>query len=93
MAVEVRVNVGIESLFTSALGLVPPWQVEKVELDTCRRLYHEDIVIRLVFDFQVAAAHQEADPGMHHFVGFIGVANQKTAIIEVVFAKLAVISG
>ena len=30
-------SVGIESLFTSALGLVPPWQVEKVELDTARR--------------------------------------------------------
>ena len=30
-------NVGIESLFTSALGLVPPWQVDKVELETTRR--------------------------------------------------------
>ena len=30
-------SVGIESLFTSALGLVPPWEVAKVELDTARR--------------------------------------------------------
>ncbi len=30
-------SVGIESLFTSALGLVPPWEVDKVELDTARR--------------------------------------------------------
>lgn len=30
-------NVGVEALFTSALGLVPPWEVEKVELDTARR--------------------------------------------------------
>ena len=32
-----RMSVGIESLFTSALGLVPPWQVDKVELDIARR--------------------------------------------------------
>jgi transposase len=30
-------SVGIESLFTSALGLVAPWEVDKVELDTARR--------------------------------------------------------
>lgn len=30
-------NVGVEGLFTSALGLVPPWEVDKVELDTARR--------------------------------------------------------
>ena len=30
-------SVGIESLFTSALGLQAPWSVEKVELDTSRR--------------------------------------------------------
>lgn len=30
-------SVGIESLFTSALGLQAPWRVEKVELDTSRR--------------------------------------------------------
>ena len=29
-------GVGIEALFTSALGLVPPWEVDKVELDTTR---------------------------------------------------------
>jgi transposase len=27
-------SIGVESLFTSALGLVAPWQVEKVDLDT-----------------------------------------------------------
>ena len=37
VALGVRMNVGIESLFTSALGLVPPWQVGKVELETVRR--------------------------------------------------------
>jgi surfactin synthase thioesterase subunit len=31
------VSVGIEALFTSALGLVPPWEVAKVELDTAQR--------------------------------------------------------
>ena len=30
-------SVAVESLFTSALGLVAPWQVEKVDLDTDRR--------------------------------------------------------
>ena len=30
-------DVGVEALFTSALGLVAPWEVEKVELDTSRR--------------------------------------------------------
>ena len=30
-------SVGIEALFTSALGLVPPWEVAKVELDTAQR--------------------------------------------------------
>ena len=30
-------SIGIEALFTSALGLVPPWEVDKVELDTARR--------------------------------------------------------
>lgn len=30
-------KVGVEALFTSALGLVPPWEVEKVDLDTARR--------------------------------------------------------
>ena len=30
-------SVGVESLFTGALGLVAPWEVEKVDLDTARR--------------------------------------------------------
>ena len=30
-------GVGIEALFTNALGLREPWSVEKVELDTARR--------------------------------------------------------
>ena len=30
-------SMGIEALFTSALGLQAPWSVEKVELDTARR--------------------------------------------------------
>ena len=30
-------SVGIEGLFTSALGLVLPWEVDKVDLDTTRR--------------------------------------------------------
>jgi transposase len=31
------VSVGIEALFTSALGLQPPWVVEEVKLDTAKR--------------------------------------------------------
>lgn len=30
-------GMGIEALFTSALGLQAPWSVEKVELDTAGR--------------------------------------------------------
>lgn len=30
-------SVGVEALFTSALGLAPPWEVHKVDLDTARR--------------------------------------------------------
>ena len=30
-------SVGIVSLFTSALVLVAPWEVDKVDLDTARR--------------------------------------------------------
>lgn len=28
---------GVQTLFTKALGLVAPWEVEKVDLDTARR--------------------------------------------------------
>ena len=41
-------SVGIESLFTSALGLVPPWEVAKVDLDTARR--------RIDFEVRCSAA-------------------------------------
>jgi transposase len=30
-------NMGVEALFTGALGLVEPWAVAKVDLDTARR--------------------------------------------------------
>lgn len=30
-------SIGVEGLFTSALGLVAPWEVSKVDLDTARR--------------------------------------------------------
>ena len=30
-------SVGVETLFTSALGLVAPWEVAKVDLDTAKR--------------------------------------------------------
>ena len=30
-------SVGVEALFTSALGLQPPWVVEDVQLDTAKR--------------------------------------------------------
>lgn len=33
-------SVGIEALFTSALGLQPPWVVEDVKLDTATRSAH-----------------------------------------------------
>ena len=31
---EAAMSVGVEALFTSALGLKSPWEVVKVELDT-----------------------------------------------------------
>ena len=34
---DFKMGVGIEALFTSALGLQAPWNVEKVELDTARQ--------------------------------------------------------
>ena len=37
-------NVGIEALFTSALGLVPPWEVAKVDLDTTRRRIDFEVI-------------------------------------------------
>ena len=30
-------SVGVEALFTSALGLQPPWVVQDVKLDTAKR--------------------------------------------------------
>jgi len=30
-------SIGVEALFTSALGLVPPWEVQEVKLDTARK--------------------------------------------------------
>lgn len=30
-------SVGVESLFTRALGLVPPWEVAELKLDTARQ--------------------------------------------------------
>lgn len=30
-------SIGVEALFTSALGLVPPWEVQDVQLDTARK--------------------------------------------------------
>lgn len=30
-------NIGVEALFTSALGLVPPWEVQDVQLDAVRK--------------------------------------------------------
>jgi len=30
-------SIGVEALFTSALGLVPPWEVQDVKLDTARK--------------------------------------------------------
>jgi transposase len=56
-------GVGIESLFTSALGLQAPWRVEKVELDTARR--------RIDFDLTCDAKRlpcphcAESDQGIH----------------------------
>lgn len=34
---------GVEVLFTAALGLVPPWEVDKVELDTSRKRIDFDV--------------------------------------------------
>ena len=33
---EAAMSVGVEALFTSALGLKSPWEVVKVELDTAK---------------------------------------------------------
>ena len=40
----VVMSVGVEALFTSALGLQPPWVVQDVKLDTAKRR----------IDFQIA---------------------------------------
>lgn len=34
-------NLGVELLFTRALGFVPPWDVAEVKLDTDRRRMHQ----------------------------------------------------
>ena len=34
---EAAMSLGVESLFTSALGLKAPWEVGTVELDTAKR--------------------------------------------------------
>ena len=39
-------GVGIEALFTSALGLQAPWSVQKVELDTARRRIDFDLACK-----------------------------------------------
>ena len=39
-------GVGIEALFTSALGLQEPWSVEKVELDTARRRIDFELICK-----------------------------------------------
>jgi hypothetical protein len=39
-------SVGIESLFTSALGLVAPWEVDKVELDPARQRIDFEVICR-----------------------------------------------
>ncbi len=36
-------STGVEALFTSVLGLQNPWEVAKVELDTCRRRIDFDV--------------------------------------------------
>jgi transposase len=41
-------SVGVEALFTSALGLVPPWVVQDVKLDTVKR--------RIDFEIECSAA-------------------------------------
>ena len=37
-------SVAIETLFTTALGLQAPWEVEKVELNTTRRRIDFEVV-------------------------------------------------
>ena len=46
--IEGCMSVGVEGLFTSALGLVAPWEVDKVDLDTVRR--------RIDFEVRCSAA-------------------------------------
>ena len=46
-------SVGIEALFTSALGLQAPWSVEKVELDTARRRIDFELTCKGSMPFRV----------------------------------------
>jgi transposase len=39
-------SVGIEALFTSALGLQEPWSVQDVKLDTSRRRIDFDLICK-----------------------------------------------
>ncbi len=56
-------SVGIESLFTSALGLQAPWSVEKVELDTARRRIDFELACRAN---RLSCPHCQAlDQGVH----------------------------
>jgi transposase len=55
--------VGIESLFTSALGLQAPWSVKKVELDTARRRIDFELTCNAK---RLACPHCDApDQGVH----------------------------
>ena len=55
--------VGIEALFTSALGLQAPWSVQKVELDTVRRRIDFDLICNAS---RLACPHCGAsDQGVH----------------------------
>jgi transposase len=48
-------SVGVEALFTSALCLRPPWEVQDVKLDTAKQR----------IDFQIGCARPDL-PGMRH---------------------------
>ena len=56
-------NIGVEALFTSALGLVPPWDVDKVDLDTARRRI--DFEVRCSTKAMTCPACGAADQRIH----------------------------
>jgi hypothetical protein len=61
-------SVGVEALFTSALGLKSPWEVVKVELDTAKRR----------IDFEVACNAKHLPPEFDSLKRFFTLFRERT---------------